>query len=123
MVGLIALGSAAALALAPCPTERPSRPAASEERTGLFRTTAWLYLRLYKLGASAGDGDRCGMHPSCSAYTWQAVQRDGPVLGGMLGAARMMSDHRDPALPLCRQGDRLLRLDPPDEGVFWRPAR
>ena len=97
--------------------------ATGPERVGLFKNTAWLLLRLYKVGASKGDGDRCGMHPSCSAYTWQAVQADGPVLGGWLGAARIMADHRDPELRLCREGDRLLRVDLPAEGAFWRSPR
>lgn len=118
---ILALAVAEALALPQCaPTDRA---APTEERVGLFKNTAWLYLRLYKVGMSKGDGDRCGMFPSCSSYTWQAVQAEGPVLGGWMGAARMMADHRDGDLPLCVEGDRLLRLDLPAEGVFWRRSR
>lgn len=93
------------------------------ERVGLFRNTARLFLWLYQKGVSPGDGDRCGMYPSCSAYTWQAVQRDGPVLGGFLGGARILSNHRDLDRPLCLAGTRLLRVDLPQEEEFWHASR
>lgn len=124
MIAALLLGTALAAppGLPECSALAPDgwRPARREERVGLFTNTAWLFLRLYKVGISKGDGDRCGMHPSCSTYTWQAVRRSGPVLGGWLGAARIMADHRDPDLPLCREGDKLLRVDLPGEGEFWR---
>lgn len=88
------------------------------ERVGLFQNAAWLYLRAYKLGMSAGDGDRCGMYPSCSAYTARAVELYGPVLGGWAGAARLTADHGDPALPICLSEGRLLRVDRPEE-LSW----
>lgn len=130
----VALVLGAALVLGPALAAPPARiPACADlgpdawapqpERVGLFTNTAWIFLRLYKVGASKGDGDRCGMHPSCSAYTWQAVQAEGPILGGWLGAGRILADHRDPRLPLCRDGDRLLRVDLPAEGAFWRSPR
>lgn len=118
---ILLLAGSQALAIPTCSTSAEVHR--SEERVGFFKNTAWLYLRLYKVGMSKGDGDRCGMHPSCSTYTWQAVQQEGPVLGGWLGAARMMSDHRDGDLPLCVEGDKLLRVDRPAEGVFWRRSR
>lgn len=108
--------------LAPDAWQRVSARGHSEERVGLFKNTAWLFLRAYKVGVSTGDGDRCGMYPSCSAYTWRAVKRNGPVLGGWLGAARIMANHRDPDMALCTDGRRLLRVDLPEEGEFWRTS-
>lgn len=132
MIAALALGAALGAALGSAHAAAPARfPACADlspdawgpeaqERVGLWKNTAWLFLRAYKVGASKGDGDRCGMHPSCSAYTWQAVQRNGPLLGGWLGAGRILASHRDPALPLCRDGERLLRVDLPEEGELWR---
>lgn len=86
---------------------------ADEHPVGLFSNTARLYLTVWRLGMTPGDGDRCGMFPSCSTYTLHQVRTKGPVLGAWLGAARIMADHRDPDLPLCRRGRRLYRVDLP----------
>lgn len=88
-----------------------------EERVGLFENAAWLYLRAYKVGMSSGDGNRCNMFPSCSAYTARAVDLYGPVLGGWAGAARLTADHSDPDLPLCIQDGELLRVDLPEDAL------
>lgn len=106
----------------PCESLLPPDMAGQEwrrddERVGLYTNAAWLYLRLYKVGVSSGDGDRCTMFPSCSAYTMQAVERYGPVLGGWAGAARITADHDDPGLPLCVQAGRLLRVDLPQDAL------
>lgn len=88
---------------------------ADPEQVGLFTNAARLYLLAYKRVVSPADGDRCGMFPSCSAYTERAVRLYGPVHGGWLGAARILADHADPDLPRCVEAGRLLRVDLPDE--------
>lgn len=130
LLGLALPGPAGAEGLGTIPpcvpvADPPQHPERHErhERVGLFRDTAWLFLRAYQIGVSPGDGDRCGLSPSCSDYTAQAVRRDGVLLGGWLGAARILSSHRDPDLPLCTDGGRVLRRDPPQEGAFWRRSR
>ena len=95
-----------------------------EERAnerGLVKRALLKAIELYGLTAPARM-PRCRYLPSCSAYTWQAVKRNGPVLGGWLGAARIMANHRDPNLALCTDGRRLLRVDLPEEGEFWRTS-
>ncbi len=54
--------------------------------------------RLFFLGAvgvfqryiSPTDGDRCGFSPSCSAFGRAAVDRNGPLLGVIITADRLM---------------------------------
>lgn len=56
----------------------------------------WLFLGLirgYQLTISRVVPSTCRFHPSCSVYTYQAIQRYGVVRGGWLGLRRIVRCH------------------------------
>ncbi len=84
--------------------------------------------RLFFLGAvgvfqryiSPTDGDRCGFSPSCSAFGRAAVHRQGPLLGVIITADRLMRctmfKHPGPDYLLLSDG-RL--FDPLENNLLW----
>jgi len=51
------------------------------------------FLRGYRLLISPLYGQVCRYHPSCSAYTLDAVTRFGALRGGLLGVRRIVRCH------------------------------
>jgi len=48
-------------------------------------------IRLYqKRVSSTGGPDRCGFRPSCSAYGYAAIEEEGPVIGLLMTADRLI---------------------------------
>jgi hypothetical protein len=97
-----------------------SQSEATTVRTGTVQNTAWLWLRGYQIFISPADGATCTMFPSCSRYAMQAFQREGPLVGFWMTAARLMTHHDDSYYELCTVGKRLYRYDPPLEDTWWR---
>ncbi|MEL6895535.1 MAG: membrane protein insertion efficiency factor YidD [Planctomycetota bacterium] len=66
----------------------------------------WLMIRMirfYQLAISPMLGKNCRFHPTCSQYTLIAIQKYGPLRGGLKGAWRILRCN-----PLCDGG-----YDPP----------
>jgi hypothetical protein len=59
----------------------------------LPRNAAVVLLRGYRAAISPLYGDVCRYYPSCSAYTLQAIQEHGLVLGSGLGVKRIAHCH------------------------------
>jgi putative membrane protein insertion efficiency factor len=59
----------------------------------LPRNLCVLILRGYRAVISPLYGDVCRYYPSCSAYTLQAIQRRGVIVGVGLGAWRIIRCH------------------------------
>ncbi|MGH1526795.1 membrane protein insertion efficiency factor YidD [Leifsonia sp. L25] len=57
------------------------------------RSAAVLVLRAYRAVISPLYGDVCRYYPSCSAYTLQAIQQHGVVVGSVLGIRRIARCH------------------------------
>jgi uncharacterized protein len=54
---------------------------------------ALVLIRLYQLTLSPLLGTRCRFHPTCSAYTYEAIQRYGLLRGTTLGVRRLFRCH------------------------------
>ena len=66
------------------------------------------------------DGDRCPMHPTCSAYSLQVIKKHGFFIGFMMTAGRLIheSNEMDYA-PIVKVGDRHRFYDPVSNNDFW----
>ena len=47
-------------------------------------------IRGYQRGISPSLGTRCRYQPTCSAYTYEAIERYGALKGAWLGARRLV---------------------------------
>lgn len=50
-------------------------------------------IRFYKQFISPFLGPRCRFYPSCSQYTYEAIEKYGPFKGSWLGLKRIMKCH------------------------------
>jgi len=57
------------------------------------KSAALVLIRLYQLTLSPLLGTRCRFHPTCSAYTYEAIQRHGFLMGAALGVRRLFRCH------------------------------
>ncbi len=95
-----------------------------KQRTGAESSMAatpfiWL-LKIYQNFISPVKGDRCPMYPTCSAYSVQAVQKHGPVIGIVMTADRLIHESDEPAfVPSKKVGDRYRFIDPVENNDFW----
>lgn len=63
----------------------------------------------------------CPMHPGCSEYSRQAIDRHGPVLGWVMACDRLMRcgrDELDHSAPVIVDGQRRYR-DPISRNIGW----
>ena len=70
------------------------------------------------------DGPRCRMYPTCSAYALQAIDKHGPLVGGIMAVDRLLhesdpGEHRHPV----RLGGRIRFHDPVEDNDFWFAER
>ena len=61
------------------------------ERGSIVHSTATVAFWVWREVITPGDGPRCTLAPSCSAFAQQAVARDGPV-GVWLAADRLVRE-------------------------------
>ncbi len=78
-------------------------------------------LRMFQTLISPIDGDRCPMHPSCSAYAKRAVQKHGPLMGWVMACDRLLRCGRDECQRSARVrvNGRPKCNDPVTHNDFW----
>ncbi|MBI3019041.1 MAG: membrane protein insertion efficiency factor YidD [Deltaproteobacteria bacterium] len=73
----------------------------------------------YQTVISPADGSRCGMYPTCSDYAYQALQKHGPLIGGVMAADRFMRSEDQAYYPPTPKYGRTRLYDPLSENDFW----
>lgn len=58
-----------------------------------MRVLGLVLVRAYQLLVSPVLGPTCRFEPTCSVYTYQAIDRYGLVKGGLLGLRRVLRCH------------------------------
>jgi putative membrane protein insertion efficiency factor len=58
-----------------------------------MRNIALALIKGYKIFISPLLGNHCRFHPSCSAYTYQAIKKHGLLKGVYLGGKRLLKCH------------------------------
>ena len=58
-----------------------------------MKRTALLLIRAYQAVLSPFLGTRCRFHPSCSSYTYEAIEKYGLIRGTGLGVRRLLRCH------------------------------
>lgn len=58
-----------------------------------MKTLLQTLIKLYALAVSPFLGRNCRFHPTCSAYTHQAIEIHGPAKGTWLGMKRICKCH------------------------------
>jgi len=87
---------------------------APSEEMGLFKSSAMIWLKIYKSVISSQDGPTCVFNPSCGTYTIYAINRFGVIKGVLLAADRLQRCHTLETEHYTNDGKKL--LDPlPDE--------
>ncbi len=78
-------------------------------------------IKFYQEHISAVDGNRCPMHPSCSAYASQAFEKHGPLMGWIMALDRLVRCGRDEAkvAPMKFIGSQSYIHDPVEANDFW----
>ncbi len=76
----------------------------------------------YRTVVSPLDGPRCNMAPTCSLYAQQAFREEGPLLGFILTADRLLheADEQARVRSYVVRGQRRY-LDPLSDNTYWLP--
>ena len=81
---------------------------------------SWL-VSLFKDHISHVDGDRCPSIPTCSAYSVEAIQKHGFIIGWMMTVDRLIHEGSEEAKisPLVVSGGKWKLYDPVKNNDFW----
>lgn len=82
-------------------------------------------VRFYRQTISQVDGERCEMHPSCSAYSLEAIKMHGFFIGYIMTADRLIheSNEMDHAAKLTLKNGQERYYDPVEANDFWWSGR
>ena len=79
-----------------------------------------LSVKFFQNFISPVDGDRCGMSPTCSAYSREAIRKYGAIKGFVMTADRLIHEGDEWRFaPLIRKGWSVRYYDPPENNDFW----
>lgn len=92
LIATLLLWSAAAVAAWNPPEWEKSPPRREEPPVSPVSAALHGGLRFYQDALGPILGPRCPSRPSCSAFAVEAVREEGPLLGSVLTAARLLSE-------------------------------
>ncbi len=77
--------------------------------------------KFYQDHISVVDGNRCQMHPTCSAYASKAIEKHGAVLGWIMACDRLVRCGRDEqkVSPTVKTKNSQSIYDPVKANDFW----
>ena len=88
--------------------------------TGFFTSM----LTFFSSVISPVDGDRCPSYPSCAAYSKQAYQKHGAVLGTLMTVDRLFHEADEPRFSPIVEVHGVKRIyDPVSANEFWKKDR
>ena len=88
--------------------------------TGFFTSM----LTFFSSVISPVDGDRCPSYPSCAAYSKQAYEKHGAVLGTLMTVDRLFHEADEPRFSPTVEVHGVKRLyDPVSANEFWKKDR
>jgi len=102
----------------------PSEKAVSQEALGISESALVALVRVYQVYISPVYGNRCPMHPTCSNYSIEAINKHGSLVGFVMTVGRLLheSDERQ-FVSQQKVGDRYRFMDPVSNNDFWFTVR
>ena len=116
IAALTALLSIGANAMAQSPSRMPGESQADTASPPLAHQIGF-----FRQVLSRADGDRCAMHPSCSTYALESLQKHGALMGWIMASDRLLRCGHDEVrlAPSVRVGQRRHAYDPVANNDFW----
>jgi hypothetical protein len=98
----------------------PAEPPPPPDEIGSFNPALWL-VNLYKEHVSPIDGDRCPSLPTCSSYSFQAIEKHGFFIGWMMTVDRLFHEGQEETKvsPVVYYEGTWRIFDPVRNNDFW----
>lgn len=94
----------------------------AEEKRGLSASDFFIYpMQFFRKYISGADGERCSMHPSCSAYGLESIKKNGPAMGYLMTCDRLLrcgGDEKKTSPSVDIEGESKT-YDPVFNNDFW----
>ena len=98
-----------------------AKPAPPVRQTSLPKIFLLGAVRFYQVGISPADGASCNLYPTCSGYAVHALRKQGPIVGFVMTAERVMRNHVGEHYPTIYKFGRWRNHDPVEANDFWFP--
>lgn len=105
----------------PAKSETTQQKEALHQKPSLVAGFFTTLLTFFSNVISPVDGDRCPSYPSCAAYSKQAYERHGAVLGTLMTVDRLFHEADEPRFSTTVEVNGVRRLyDPVSANEFWK---
>lgn len=94
----------------------PIKPARDKDTNNIFM----VLLEFYQDSISPIDGDRCLMYPTCSQYSFEAIQKHNSFIGIIMTADRLIHESAEQDFATYVEvGNKYRHLDSIENNDFW----
>jgi len=77
-------------------------------------------IKFYQVFISPVDGDRCLMYPTCSQYSFEAIQKHGSFIGIIMTTDRLIHESEEQDFAhFINVGKNYRYIDPIENNDFW----